>query len=70
MATGGVYFAGSLMRSLTKMSCIELMEKSFKNHPSKTHSEILERIPLYMIHKEHTPLYGNLNYSKLRRTYD
>lgn len=70
MATGGVYFAGSLMRSLTKMSCIELMEKSFKNHPSKTHSDILERIPLYMIQKEHTPLYGNLNYSKLRRVHD
>ena len=70
MATGGVYFAGSLMRSLTKMSCIELMEKSFKNHPSKTHSDILERIPLYVIHKEHTPLYGNLNYSKLRRVHD
>ena len=69
-AKGGIFFAGSIMRTISEMNSINLLEESFKNHHSDAHNEILNNISINLINKEHTPLYGNLNYSVIRRLHE
>ena len=69
-AKGGIFFAGSIMRTISNMNAIEMLEENFHNHHSKAHSNILKNISINLINKEHTPLYGNLNYSAIRRSHE
>ncbi|MDA0344907.1 MAG: hypothetical protein O3C54_02995, partial [Proteobacteria bacterium] len=66
----GIYFAGSLMRALSKIDVIIALKEEFDNHASEHHKNILKNIPINLITKPHTPLYGNLNYSIVRRLHE
>ena len=69
-ARGGIFFAGSLMRTISEMNSINYIKEEFNKHPSEAHSNILKNISINLINKEHTPLYGNLNYSVIRRLHE
>ena len=69
-ARGGIFFAGSLMRTISEMNSINYIKEEFNKHSSKAHSNILKNISINLINKEHTPLYGNLNYSVIRRLHE
>ena len=69
-AKGGIFFAGSLMRTISEMSSINYIKEEFNEHTSEAHSKILKNISINLITKEHTPLYGNLNYSVIRRLHE
>jgi glucokinase len=70
LASGGIYLAGSLMRSLYNKGALTNLEEIFNKHKSKMHSKILRDASISLITKEHTPLYGNLNYSNIRRNHE
>ena len=70
MATGGIYFAGSLMRALSQLEVITALKEEFDDHASEHHQNILKNISINLITKPHTPLYGNLNYSIVRRLHE
>ena len=69
-ARGGIFFAGSLMRAISEINSINYIKEEFNKHSSKAHSNILKNISINLINKEHTPLYGNLNYSVIRRLHE
>ena len=69
-AKGGIFFAGSLMRTISEMNSINYIKEEFNKHSSEAHSNILKKISINLINKEHTPLYGNLNYSVIRRLHE
>ena len=69
-ARGGIFFAGSLMRTISEMNTINYIKEEFNKHSSEAHSNILKNISINLINKEHTPLYGNLNYSVIRRLHE
>tara|TARA_X000000950_G_scaffold214231_1_gene257732 strand:- start:12244 stop:13173 length:930 start_codon:yes stop_codon:yes gene_type:complete len=69
-ARGGIFFAGSLMRTISEMNSINYIKEEFNKHSSEAHSNILKNISINLINKEHTPLYGNLNYSVIRRSHE
>jgi glucokinase len=69
-AKGGIFFAGSIMRTISEMNAINMLKDNFENHHSEAHNEILKNISINLINKEHTPLYGNLNYSVIRRLHE
>ena len=69
-ARGGIFFAGSLMRTISEMNSINYIKEEFNKHSSEAHSDILKNISINLISKEHTPLYGNLNYSVIRRLHE
>ncbi len=69
-ARGGIFFAGSLMRTISEMNSINYIKGEFNKHSSEAHSNILKNISINLINKEHTPLYGNLNYSVIRRLHE
>jgi hypothetical protein len=52
------------------MNSINYIKEEFNKHSSKAHSNILKNISINLINKEHTPLYGNLNYSVIRRLHE
>ncbi len=70
MAVGGIYFAGALMRRMQKLGAVELLISEFNEHHSQHHRKILTDTSIHLITKEHTPLYGNLNYSIVRRLHE
>jgi|TARA_X000000950_G_scaffold188341_1_gene227724 glucokinase len=70
LAYGGIYVAGSLMRSINELNINDQMNNSFVSHPSNEHRNILKNTSINLITKEHTPLYGNLNYSIVRRFHE
>ena len=70
LAYGGIYLAGSLMRSIIGLNLEDKMNSSYTSHPSNEHKKILENTSINLITKEHTPLYGNLNYSIVRRFHE
>ena len=70
LAYGGIYLAGSLMRSIIGLNLDDKMNASYTFHPSNEHKKILENTSINLITKEHTPLYGNLNYSIVRRFHE
>ena len=69
-AKGGIFFAGSIMRTISEMNAINMLKDNFESHHSEAHNEILKNISINLINKEHTPLYGNLNYSVIRRLHE
>ena len=69
-ARGGIFFAGSIMRTISNMDAIDMLKENFQNHHSSAHNNILKNISINLINKEHTPLYGNLNYSVIRRSHE
>ena len=59
-ARGGIFFAGSLMRTISEMNSINYIKEEFNKHSSEAHSNILKNISINLINKEHTPLYLSL----------
>ena len=63
---GKIYLVGGLMRSLCNLKSMREKTENFINHPSDEHNKILKNCGIYLVKKEHTPLYGNLNYARIR----
>ena len=61
----GIYLAGNLTRSLKDFINIKIFEEKFLLNKAGPHLEILRNTPINIIMKEHSPLYGNLNYFNL-----
>ena len=61
-----IYLVGGLMRSLCELKAMKEKAENFLNHPSDEHNKILNNCGIYLVKKEHTPLYGNLNYARIR----
>lgn len=61
----GIYLAGNLTRSLKDFINTKIFEEKFLSNKASTHLEILRNTPINIIMKEHSPLYGNLNYFNL-----
>ena len=61
----GIYLAGNLIRSLKDFINIKIFEEKFLSNKTDPHLEILRNTPINIIMKEHSPLYGNLNYFNL-----
>ena len=62
---GGIYLAGNLTRSLKDFINTKIFEEKFLSNKESPHLEILRNTPINIIMKEHSPLYGNLNYFNL-----
>ena len=62
---GGIYLAGNLTRSLKDFINTKIFEEKFLSKKAGPHLEILRNTPINIITKEHSPLYGNLNYFNL-----
>ena len=62
---GGIYLAGNLTRSLKDFINTKIFEEKFLLNKASPHLEILRNTPINIIMKEHSPLYGNLNYFNL-----
>ena len=61
----GIYLAGNLTRSLKDFINTKIFEEKFLSNKAGPHLEILKNTPINIIMKEHSPLYGNLNYFNL-----
>ena len=61
----GIYLAGNLTRSLKDFINTKIFEEKFPSNKASPHLEILRNTPINIIMKEHSPLYGNLNYFNL-----
>ena len=61
----GIYLAGNLTRSLKDFINTKIFEEKFLSNKASPHLEILRNTPINIIMKEHSPLYGNLNYFNL-----
>ena len=61
----GIYLAGNLTRSLKDFINTKIFEEKFLSNKASPHLEILRNTPINIITKEHSPLYGNLNYFNL-----
>ena len=61
----GIYLAGNLTRSLKDFINTKIFEEKFLSNKAGHHLEILKNTPINIIMKEHSPLYGNLNYFNL-----
>ena len=61
----GIYLAGNLTRSLKDFINTKIFEEKFLSNKAGSHLEILRNTPINIITKEHSPLYGNLNYFNL-----
>ena len=57
------------MRTISEMNSINYIKEEFNKHSSKTH-RYFEKYFNQFNNKEHTPLYGNLNYSVIRRVHE
>ena len=60
LSGNGIKLAGSLIRSLKPIIDKSKFKKSFEDHSSKVHTEILEKISIDIIDQEFTCLYGLL----------
>ena len=61
----GIFLAGNLIRSLRDFINIKFFEEKFLSTKDDAHLKILRNTPINIITKEHSPLYGNLNYFNL-----
>jgi glucokinase len=68
IAGNGVFFAGSLMRTIVELMDKELFIKHFIGNKKGTHKDLLEMIPIGLINREHACLAGNLNYFNIQET--
>ena len=63
----GIFLAGNLIRSLRGFIDIKFFEEKFLSTKDGAHLDLLRNTPVSIITKEHSPLYGNLNYFNLSR---
>ena len=61
---GGIFLVGSFMRGLDHFIKDEDFAKQFIGQRKQIHSDFLDGIPVFLVKRESTPLYGNLNYFK------
>ena len=65
IAGNGVYIAGSLMRTIVELMDKDLFIEHFIGSKKGIHLELLEKMPIGMINREHACLQGNLNFYNL-----
>jgi glucokinase len=58
----GIYIAGSLMRTIVEFMDKDLFIEHFIGLKKGIHLELLEKMPIGMINREHACLQGNLNF--------
>jgi glucokinase len=61
----GVYIAGGLMRTIVEFMDKDLFIEHFTGSKKGIHLELLEKMPIGMINREHACLQGNLNFYNL-----
>ncbi len=61
---GGIFLVGSFMRGLESFINDEIFAKQFIGKRKQIHADFLNGIPVFLVKRESTPLYGNLNYFK------
>ncbi len=59
---GGVFLAGSLMRGIEDYFDTQVFTENFIGERKSIHKDFLEKIPVFLVKREFTPLYGSLNY--------
>ena len=59
---GGIFIAGSFMRGLEKYFDLDSFTNDFIGTRKQIHQDFLGNIPVFLVKREFTPLYGNLNY--------
>jgi len=64
---GGVFLAGSFMRGLEEYFDQDLFTNDFIGTRKQIHQDFLSNIPIFLVKREFTPLYGNLNYYKSKK---
>ena len=65
IAGNGVYIAGGLMRTIVEFMDKDLFIEHFTGSKKGIHLELLEKMPIGMINREHACLQGNLNFYNL-----
>ena len=65
--SGGIFIAGSFMRGLEKYFDLDSFTKDFIGARKQIHQNFLSNIPVFLVKREFTPLYGNLNYYKSKK---
>ena len=60
--TGGIFLAGGLMREIKSYFDNDIFNQHFISVRKQVHKNFLENIPVFLVKKQFTPLYGNLNY--------
>jgi glucokinase len=65
--SGGIFIAGSFMRGLEKYFDLDSFTKDFIGARKLIHQDFLSNIPVFLVKKEFTPLYGNLNYYQSKK---
>ena len=63
---GGIFIAGSFMRGLEKYFDLDSFTNNFIGARKQIHQNFLSNIPVFLVKREFTPLYGNLNYYKTK----
>ena len=61
---GGIFLVGSFMRGLEPFIDDEVFTEQFIGQRKQIHADFLNEIPVFLVKRESTPLYGNLNYFK------
>ncbi len=59
---GGIFLAGSLMRDIEDYFDTQVFTENFIGERKSIHQEFLRKIPVFLVKKEFTPLYGSQNY--------
>ena len=62
----GIYLAGGLIRTVYEIMNKELFIKSFLSNKKPIHKDMLDLMPIGVVNREYTCLYGNLNFYNLR----
>ena len=62
----GIYLAGGLIRTVYEIMNKELFIKSFLSNKKPIHKDMLNLMPIGVVNREYTCLYGNLNFYNLR----
>ena len=61
---GGIFLVGSFMRGLESFIDDQIFTQQFIGQRKQIHADFLDQIPVFLVKRESTPLYGNLNYFK------
>ena len=61
---GGIFLVGSFMRGLEPFIDGQIFTQQFIGQRKQIHADFLDQIPVFLVKRESTPLYGNLNYFK------
>ena len=64
---GGIFIAGSFMRGLEKYFDLDSFTNDFIGTRKQIHQDFLDNIPVFLVKREFTPLYGNLNYYQSKK---